>query len=52
MILGAEFTQAWANRFGAGIHPEPGAVRLMERTEPAEGPGVGTDPRSFHTPKR
>jgi len=30
LFLGAEFTQAWAVRRGAGIRPEPGAVRIVE----------------------
>jgi membrane protein len=34
LIFGAEFTQAWATRFGQGIRPEPGAVRMVERSEP------------------
>ena len=41
LIFGAEFTQAWATRFGGGIHPEPGAVRMVERTEPAPAPRPG-----------
>lgn len=28
LLLGAEFTQVWANRFGRGIRPEEGAVRI------------------------
>lgn len=33
VLLGAEFTQAWARVFGSRIEPEPGAVRAIERTE-------------------
>lgn len=52
LIFGAEFTQAWATKFGKGIEPEPGAVRMVERTEPATGqakPGRG---RATGKPKR
>jgi membrane protein len=30
LLLGAEFTEAWANRKGSGIAPERGAVRVRE----------------------
>lgn len=30
LLLGAEFTQVWARRRGAGIRPEPGAVRVND----------------------
>ena len=52
LIFGAEFTQAWAVKFGSGITPEEGAVRVVERTVPGDQAGAGTDPRSFHTPRR
>ncbi|HEX6106585.1 MAG TPA: YihY/virulence factor BrkB family protein [Gemmatimonadales bacterium] len=32
VFLGAEFTQAWANRRGQGIRPEKGAVRVVKET--------------------
>jgi membrane protein len=36
VLFGAEFTQAWADERGAGIQPEPGAVRMeRERPHPA-----------------
>jgi membrane protein len=35
LLLGAEFTQVWANERGEGVEPEEGAVRV-ERGEPAE----------------
>lgn len=38
LIFGAEFTQAWAQRFGAGIEPEPGAVRIVEETVDPDDP--------------
>ena len=38
LLLGAEFTQAWVEHRGATIEPEPGAVRVVERTERAGGP--------------
>lgn len=50
IIFGAEFTQAWATRFGSGITPEPGAVRMVEKTEPVRGPG--SDPRPARKKKR
>jgi membrane protein len=39
VLLGAEFTQAWAERRGSGIVPEKGAVRVVRETrrlDPAE----------------
>jgi membrane protein len=30
LLFGAEFTQRWAEQRGAGIEPEPGAVKLVE----------------------
>lgn len=33
LLYGAEFTQVWAKRYGSGIRPEPGAVRVIEKTE-------------------
>ena len=42
LIFGAEFTQAWATKYGKGIEPEPGAVRMVERTEPARDQGRRT----------
>jgi membrane protein len=32
VLLGAEFTQMWANRRGQGIRPEKGAVRVVQET--------------------
>ena len=38
LLYGAEFTQAWAERRGGGIHPERGAVRVVqERKRVREG---------------
>ena len=41
VLLGAEFTQAWAESRGRGIVPEKGAVRVVRETrrmdQPAEG---------------
>lgn len=31
VLFGAEFTQAWAERRGAGIRPEKGAIRVEQR---------------------
>lgn len=33
LLFGAEFTQTWAERRGAGIQPEPGAVRVREEKQ-------------------
>jgi membrane protein len=33
LFLGAEFTQVWATRHGAGIRPAEGAVRIIERRD-------------------
>ena len=33
LLFGAEFTQVWSKRHGHGIHPEEGAVRILERVE-------------------
>jgi membrane protein len=41
VLFGAEFTQTWATRRGAGIEPEPGAVRIDA------DPGPGGQPKSF-----
>lgn len=31
LFFGAEFTQVWATERGSGIHPAPGAVRVVEQ---------------------
>ncbi|CAN5697465.1 YihY/virulence factor BrkB family protein [soil metagenome] len=41
LLLGAEFTEAYASRRGSGIEPADGAVRIVERTEVTSG-----EPRS------
>lgn len=33
VLFGAELTQAWASRFGAGIVPDKGAVRVVQKKE-------------------
>ena len=38
VLLGAEFTQAWAERKGIHIRPEKGAVRFEQRDIPSEDP--------------
>jgi membrane protein len=45
VLFGAGFTQAWAERRGGGIEPEPGAVRVVQETRhvranPAPEPGT------------
>ena len=37
VYLGAEFTQAWAERRGGGIRPDRGAVRVEEQTRHVRG---------------
>jgi membrane protein len=37
VLLGAEFTQQWAERRGSGIRPEQGAVRTVHETHPVRG---------------
>jgi membrane protein len=36
LLMGAEFTEVWAERRGDGIEPEPGAVRVERKKERAE----------------
>ncbi len=36
VLFGAELTQAWASRVGAGIEPEQGAVRIVEEKHRVE----------------
>ena len=36
-MLGAEFTEVWARRRGAGIEPADDAVRVEERTVHTRG---------------
>lgn len=53
VFLGAEFTQAWANRRGHGITPVEGAVRVVKEIHhvrqsgerAAAGPGAGEERR-------
>jgi membrane protein len=40
VLFGAELTQAWTSRFGAGIEPSPGAVRIVEEKHHLS-PGAG-----------
>jgi membrane protein len=32
VLFGAEFTQVWAERMGAGIRPAQGAIRVVEES--------------------
>lgn len=41
-MLGAEFTQLWARRRGAGADPEPGAVKVYEREQRGRAAPVGS----------
>lgn len=38
LLLGAEFTQVWARRFGDRIQPSPGAVRVITKQKAVERP--------------
>ena len=42
VLYGAEFTQAWANKFGSGIRPEEGAAIVAEQKKRVTGPAAGT----------
>jgi membrane protein len=44
VLFGAEFTQAWAEKFGGGIRPEKGASKTVERKVRERGPGVTLTP--------
>ncbi|MEO6056034.1 MAG: YihY/virulence factor BrkB family protein [Gemmatimonadales bacterium] len=33
LLFGAEFTQVWANRWGGGVSPERGAVRILKENK-------------------
>ena len=46
LLLGAEFTQVWAERRGQGIVPEKGAVRVVQETRREQPPEAQReDPR-------
>jgi membrane protein len=50
VLLGAEFTQQWANTRGGGIEPEEGAVRVVEQARevrPDSGPGAVEERRGL-----
>ena len=38
LLYGAEFTQVWAKRFGDGVTPEPGAVRVSRKLQRVDEP--------------
>lgn len=40
VLFGAEFTQAWAEKYGGGIRPEKGASKTVEKKVRERGPGV------------
>ena len=40
VLFGAEFTQAWTEKYGGGIRPERGASKTVERKVRERGPGV------------
>lgn len=41
VLFGAEFTQAWAEKYGSGIRPEKGAAKVVERKERVQPPYEG-----------
>jgi membrane protein len=41
VLFGAEFTQAWATKFGGGIRPEAGAAKVVEQKKVVSGPDAG-----------
>jgi membrane protein len=42
VLFGAEFTQAWSEKFGSGIRPEAGAAKVVEQKKKLTGPDAGT----------
>ena len=62
LFLGAEFTQVWAQRYGKGIEPETGAMRVIqekieirepqaaETREPRSESRPGPEPRKLNQP--
>lgn len=42
LLLGAEFTQVWARRYGQQIQPSEGAVRVVRQTHEERDPNVPT----------
>lgn len=41
VLFGAEFTQAWSEKFGRGIRPEQGASKVVEQKKRVTGPAAG-----------
>lgn len=55
LLLGAEFTEVWAQREGSGIRPEKGAVRVIREERPAGNDGqdgVSTRPAASYQERR
>ncbi len=58
VLFGAEFTRVWADRYGGGVRPAPGAVEVVAEAQrirrPNEGTGVVTtrDVRTGETKER
>jgi membrane protein len=46
VFLGAEFTQVWAQRYGKGIQPETGAMRVIQETREIRAPQPPSEPRA------
>ena len=50
VLYGAEFTQAWANKFGSGIRPEAGAAKVVDQKKIVTGPAAVTTKPSSDRP--
>ncbi|HEX2254112.1 MAG TPA: YihY/virulence factor BrkB family protein [Thermoanaerobaculia bacterium] len=51
VLLGAEFTQVWARRYGRGIVPEKGAVRVVEQKRHLHGAAARRHAESERSPR-
>jgi len=51
LLLGAEFTQVWARRRGAGIRPEPGAAFVTDGCDEGDGPEPEQRARAATAPR-
>jgi membrane protein len=57
-FLGAEFTQVWAQRYGKGIQPEAGAIRVIQEKreirepQPPNTPEQSREPRESPEPRK
>jgi len=51
LLLGAEFTQAWASEFGAPVRPDAGSVRVVRQVHRVGEPR-GADPGTVNPRRR